>query len=156
MSLKGISPLISIVLLVALAVAVGAIISTWLFGFTQKQATTVSERAEEDIACSYASLLLSDVEYCNGRVSGQIENTGDISLLIKKLLIVYSNGSTQETGLCLIGSVIKTCTTSNLTLAPRDLAIFNVSASQNILKIRVTSNCSSAYSDISSEDITSC
>jgi len=156
MSLKGISPLISIVLLVALAVAVGAIISTWLFGFTRKQTSTVGERAEENILCSYASLLLSNVEYCNGRVTGQIENTGDVSLLIKKLVIVYSNGSTQERGLCLVGSEVKACSIPNLTLAPRDLIVFNLSASQNILKLRVTSNCSSAYSDVTSEDILSC
>jgi hypothetical protein len=156
MPLKGISPLISIVLLVALAVAVGAIISTWLFGFTQKQTTTVGERAEESIICSYASLLLSNVKYCNGRISGQIENTGDISLLIKKLLIIYSNGSTQEIGLCLIGGEIQSCTISNLTLIPRDITLFNVSASENIAKIRVSSNCTSAYSDVSFADITSC
>ncbi|MBI2085192.1 MAG: hypothetical protein HYT71_01625 [Candidatus Aenigmarchaeota archaeon] len=44
--LKGLSPLIASVLLVAFTMAVGAIIINWITGFTQQQTTRFTSHAQ--------------------------------------------------------------------------------------------------------------
>ena len=49
--LKGISPLIGTVLLVAFTIAVAGIISAWIIPYTKRQTALVGEEAETQTYC---------------------------------------------------------------------------------------------------------
>lgn len=147
--MKGIDPLVATVLLIAFTVAVGGIISIWLTGFTQTQTAAVGSQASTSITCSNGGISLSSLGYCssNGYLSGQISNTGTISLGNLSITIIYSNSTTTQK-FCLnltgttVGALASPCT-GNLTLAPSDLQTFNFTiGGSNYGTIRVTSNCS--------------
>lgn len=63
---KGISPLISAVLLIVIAVSISALIFTWAGGFVKSAQTTVSNRTGESVECSGASISIQDVYLTNG------------------------------------------------------------------------------------------
>ncbi len=64
---KGISPLVAVVLLIAITVAVGGILSIWLSGYTTRMTETVgsqTEAIEAQIKCAQ-SILEPNVIYGN-------------------------------------------------------------------------------------------
>lgn len=63
MSKKGISPLISVVLLIAFTIAVGGILSVWLTTLATTQTEKTSETAEKQIACAKSFLKIEEVMY---------------------------------------------------------------------------------------------
>ncbi len=60
-SRKGISPLLSVVILVAVVIAIGAFISSWMQNLTKQQAEE-SERSAS-AGCVYATLSIDEVVY---------------------------------------------------------------------------------------------
>jgi flagellin-like protein len=60
MNSKAISPMIATILLIAFTVAVGAIISVWLTGYTRTTGAAVSGVTEDQIKCSgtYPNILM--------------------------------------------------------------------------------------------------
>jgi flagellin-like protein len=154
--MKGISPLIATVLLIAFTIAVGGIISIWLTGYTTTTTEIISEESEARIACIGAGISLRDLKF-NSTISyltGNIENTGTVKLGDIDLHILYQNASVEKIPLCLIGGVAKNCTKSNITLSQRDIVSFNVSSGSTYNKIRVTSNCSEATDEAESDEVT--
>jgi flagellin-like protein len=139
--MKGISPMIATVLLIAFTVAIGGIISIWLTTYTTTTTETISKESETRMTCMYAGIALRNLKFNNSYLTGNIENTGSIKLSDINLHIIYQNASVEKIPLCLIGGIAKSCSTSNITLSQRDLISFNVSAGSNYDKIRVTSNC---------------
>lgn len=145
--MKGIDPLVATVLLIAFTVAVGGIISIWLTGFTQTQTAAVGSQASTSITCSNGGISLSSLGYCSGYLSGQISNTGTITLGNISITVIYSNSTTTQK-FCLnltgstVGALVSPCT-GNFTLAPSELNTFNFTiGGSNYGTIRVTSNCS--------------
>jgi len=67
--MKGITPLIAAILLIAFTVAMGGIISVWLIGFTSTQTTTVETGTEKQIQCAYSSLKIEEARYQTGTPS---------------------------------------------------------------------------------------
>jgi flagellin-like protein len=49
--MKGISPLVATILLIAFTIAVGGIVSVWITGFTRTQTVQVSSVAEDQLRC---------------------------------------------------------------------------------------------------------
>ncbi len=72
-SKKGISPLISVVLLIAFTIAVGGILSVWLTTLSTTQTEETGERFEKQTACSMSRLKIEEVKF-NGGASGDIAN----------------------------------------------------------------------------------
>lgn len=95
---KGISPLISVVLLVALTIATAGIVSQFYLRFTRERTREVSDRGSETITCSYAGLYINDVEYnaTSDRLVLDVTNTGQIDLSDFKIQLQYGNRSTSE------------------------------------------------------------
>jgi flagellin-like protein len=50
--MKGISPLIATILLIAFTVAVGGIVSLWITGYSKTQTTQISQTSQDQIACN--------------------------------------------------------------------------------------------------------
>lgn len=157
MSIKGISPLVATVLLIAFTMAIATLLSLWLSSFTTKTSETVEKEAEKQLACSRGGVSLSDLRFNStyNWLSGRIENTRSIALGDHSLQIVYTNFSTQKIGLCLSGSTTVACSVSNLTLSPGELSYFNVSISSNYDKIRVNTNCSQygVYDEVPASEV---
>jgi flagellin-like protein len=160
LKMKGISPLIATVLLIAFTVAVGGIISVWLTGFTRTQTQAVGSQASISITCSNGGIALSYLSYCKPYLSGILTNTGSISLGNLSLTITYTNASlTEKRYLQLLGSTINVTPTccGNLTLSPSELTSFNGSiGGSNYDMIRVVSNCSGVIFSADSGDVIPC
>ena len=62
--MKGLSPLIATVLLIAFTVGVGGIISVWITGFTQTSSKIVSNEGEKQITCRNGAIDISNHKYC--------------------------------------------------------------------------------------------
>ena len=61
--MKGLSPMIAIVLIIGFTVAVAAIVSIWLITLTKTETTVVEEQAEKQIKCMGSSLIIKEVKY---------------------------------------------------------------------------------------------
>jgi len=156
--MKGISPLIATVLIIAFTVAVAGIVSLWASGFAQVTTRDIQNRSEERIHCTYGSIAISDVNFCSTRneLSGRLTNNGIIDLGQITLQEVYSNGSSPTQGLCLSGSSVISCTTANLTIKPGYLYTFNISGiSTGFDRVNVITDCT-GVSDITKTWTTNC
>ena len=60
---KAISPMISVVLLIAFTVAVGGILSLWLTTLSSTQTTTTGSEAEKQILCARSVLEVTEATY---------------------------------------------------------------------------------------------
>ena len=60
-SSKGISPLISTVLLISIAVLLGALIMSWSAALTKSQQSTISNKTGEALTCTSADITIKNV-----------------------------------------------------------------------------------------------
>ena len=151
--MKGLSPLVATILLIAFVIGVAGILSVWLTTFTRTTTELVGEETSKTIICSYGGISLYSLKYSNGFLTGNIENTRSISLGNITLQIIYLNQTSQKNKLCLSGTVAINCTTANVSVSPRELVSFNVSASSNYDKIRVMTNCSSVFDEADKSEV---
>lgn len=157
--MKGLSPLIATVLLIAFTVGVGGIISVWISSFTRTSSETISNEGNLQIICSNGAVDLSSLRYCNNNISGIIKNTGRIAIGNITLQTVFNNGSQishalndTDTGGSNSGNY--------LTRKPGQLFSFNVSigggSSGNYNTIWIYTNCSGVTDSATSGDVTAC
>jgi flagellin-like protein len=79
--MKGISPLVAAVLLIAITVSIGTLVGGWISTFTRDTTDTVSNRTTEAVDCTSANLNIEDVfstegDPINGSARVIIKNTG--------------------------------------------------------------------------------
>ncbi len=147
--MKGLSPLIATVLLIAFTIGVGGLISIWITGFTQTSTGIVRKEGEYQIVCSNGALDVSNLRYCNNNISGIIKNNGNIILGNITLQVVFLNASQISYAL----------NDSNgfMLLKAGQLGTFNQSiGGTNYDKIWVYSNCSTVNDLAESSDVTRC
>jgi flagellin-like protein len=153
--MRGLSPIISVVLLIGLTVAVGAVISIWLLSFTRETSTDVSGKAEKQVNCAYGGIALSKLTFCSNYLWGRIENTGQINLENITLQII-KDSTTSKLELCEIGTEVKNCTSANLSLPVNELRIFNISFSSKPNEVIVITNCEGVKDRVKEVDISEC
>lgn len=155
--MKGLSPLIATVLLIAFTIAVGGLISIWITGFTQTQTQSVGSQATTQITCSNGGIAISSVGFCNSYLTARLSNIGSISLGNLSLIIVFQNASnTQNLYLQQQGSIVNVSSSccSNLTIQPNGLTSFNVTiGGSNYDTIKVVSNCTGVVASIDSSSV---
>ena len=140
---KGISPFIASVFLIAFAVVVAGVYSGWLTGFVKRTGETTEEKAGKRISCIYGGISLSDLVYnrTTENLTGTVENIDVTPLGNIDLEIFYADATKQEIDL-------------NLELEPGEKDVFNVNIPKlNTTaydKVRVITNCSNVYDEISS------
>jgi flagellin-like protein len=156
--MKGVSPLVATILLIAITVAIGGIVSNWIFSFTSTSAQTVRQQTEIELICSQGGISLSDVCYSNNYISGYITNTGRIPLGSLVLTILYKNASIQNYYLSFAGGkvVAESSCCGNLTLLVDESYTFNVSANENYDVIYISTNCTKVMDEVNSYDVLSC
>ena len=129
--MKGVSALLSTVLLIAIVVGVSLIISQWSSTLSKSQASDISNRTSERLSCQFASLYVKNVTFfCNNDCSSGTRHTINVS-------VVNSGKRNVE-----ISSFALRNTTGNLT-------VFNlndtksIQAGSSVLALNVTfDNCS--------------
>ncbi len=98
---KGISPLIATVLLIAFAVALGAVVMNWGRTYTQDQIDTAAKRSDEELECGLdIELKIKEVAgepqlfYTNstGNLTFMLENVGRKTINSIKVIIIGQNG----------------------------------------------------------------
>lgn len=144
--MKGVSPLIATVLLIAFTIAVGGIISVWLTQFTQTQTDIVGKESETQIVCGTGGIQFSDVKFCstNNYLTGAFSNTGSIGIGNITMTILYTNASREVRYFENRGGSLFNLTSccGNLTMIPADKFAFNISlGGSNHDIIRITTNC---------------
>lgn len=93
-SKKGVSPLIATVLLIAFAVALGAVVMNWGKTYVEDQADRVGKRSDSQITCSmdvqlnwYKRNNIDQVCYGSNYVFFTIDNKGNIDVEDLKLIV---------------------------------------------------------------------
>ena len=145
--MKGISPIVSSVLLIAFTVTVAVIIGSWYRNLAKTSAETVKEQTTESLTCTYGGINLYDVKFSSttNYVNGKIKNTGNVVLGDVDIQIFYVNGS----------SIVYE---KNFTMDPGEIIGFNVSSGCSSLSeidfVRVKTNCSNVDAKVESSKIT--
>lgn len=145
--MRGISPLVSSVLLIAFSVTVAVLIGSWYRNLTRTSTETVGTHARESLICSYGGINLYNVIFSSSsqNISGNIKNTGNVILGDIDIQIFYTNGSSLKHDL-------------NLVLEPGDTESFNVSSGCSSLNaidfVRVKTNCSNVDDEVENSEIT--
>lgn len=157
MPVKGISPLVATVLLIAFTVVAASFISFWLIPFLTKISESTTNQTDIQLKCSKGGISLFDLNYnlSSSYLSGKIENTGSISLGILFFEIIYTNSTIERKGLCYSEGEVIVCDNSNLTLPPRDFISFSFQIPENYGTISIETNCSSygVYDVVKREEV---
>lgn len=93
--MKGVSPLIATVLLIAFVIAAAGILSQFVLPFTRERATEITTKGSEDIKCSFANIFVKEAKWnsTETKLSLTIENVGRETLEDFKASIVRTNNS---------------------------------------------------------------
>lgn len=154
MLMKGLSPMIATILLIAFTVAVAGIMSVWISGFSTQTTQTVGDKASYEITCSYGAMTMQNLKYQEPRLSGIVTNHGQIAIGNLTLSIIYSNATFQRIELCTSGGNGVSCGVSNMSLIVGEQAAFNVTImGSNYQTIRLASNCSNVVSTAERGDV---
>ena len=90
--MKGISPLIAAVLLIAFTVAVGGIISLWLTSFSKTTTSAVQTSTEKQVKCASTVLEITSVSTSDNRIV--VTNLGPQNVTLTS--IVLSDGTVSN------------------------------------------------------------
>jgi flagellin-like protein len=129
-TMKGISPMIAIVLLIAFVVAIGGILSVWLTGLTTTQTGVVGTAAEKQVKCAASVLDITEVTSILGNSNGDLLNvtvkytTGSEDLYYFNITLVDS-GRTSTTVTPKIGHNFN----KSFVFSPGDMHVFNINTS---------------------------
>ena len=99
--MKGISPLIAAVLLIAFTVAIGGIVSVFFTSFTKQTTGSVSSQGQQLITCSGASPSIDKVSYnlsLSGVMTITFSNPSIYQIVNVSVYTTFGNGSTITTG----------------------------------------------------------
>ena len=115
--MKGISPLIAAVLLIAFTVAIATLIMGWFSSFTRTTTTAVSNSTTQAINCADARVSIRDIYLqstggATGSANVIVENTGGTSVGITGLQLFNISGSAFSVGFTTIGALNKSQVTT--------------------------------------------
>jgi flagellin-like protein len=101
--MKGISPFIATVLIIAFTIGIGMLLGPWIYKLTQSQTQTIGKESESRLECSYGGIRIDDSTIkCSFTgnpdfLNFTIENTGTINLY-NFTCEIYQNGQIYEYG----------------------------------------------------------
>jgi len=157
--MKGISPLVATVLLIAFTIGIGGIISVWISGFTQTSSQIVSKEGQAQLLCSNGAIDVRNLKYCNNNISGIIRNSGRVAIGNITLQTVFTNASLITHALNDTGTG-GSASGNFLALKPGQIFSFNVSiggsSSNTYDRIWIYTNCSGVTDTALSSDFLAC
>ncbi|MBI2578156.1 MAG: type IV pilin [Candidatus Aenigmarchaeota archaeon] len=92
--MKGVSPLIATVLLIAVAVLLASTISTWVTGLTKDQSVTLTNRSTEITECAGKNMRIEDVylDFTANISRVNVRNTGQVDETIVSAFLLNQQG----------------------------------------------------------------
>ncbi|MBI4018107.1 MAG: type IV pilin [Candidatus Aenigmarchaeota archaeon] len=92
--MKGVSPLIATVLLIAISVIIASLISTWVSGLSKDQETTLTNRSTELTECAGRDMRIEDVylDFPANRSRVNVRNTGQVDETIVSIFMLNQQG----------------------------------------------------------------
>ncbi len=136
---KGLSPLIALVIVVAITLAISGVIANWSNVFVRERVEDVSDTAGDKIKCQNAAMRIKDGELntTSQKVTVTAENTGTIQLTDFEFDVLLTNGtsisSSPETSVDLDPERERVMTTSDVIESDAD----------NIDNVRLIGKCES-------------
>ena len=128
--MKGISPLVAAVLLIAATMSIAGILAYWASSFVRSSLPSESNRTDVECAGSNFNIYTASYNTTTKNFTLMLENTGMYNVKIAKIDFIYSD-LTVEThdinGVLLVGGAINRFVVSDVTA--------------NYQKYRVVSNC---------------
>ena len=109
--MKGISPLIAAVLLIAFTVAIATLIMGWFSTLTRTTTATVTNSTTQAVNCADARVSVRDVYIQTGGAAGTqvanviVENTGGSSVGLVSLQLFNTTGNVFGAGFTAIGAL---------------------------------------------------
>jgi len=94
--MKGVSPLVASVLLIALTVSVSFLVNNWISKFVEDVLETQTQRYEEMMGCLESSFEIKSYSIENNRFEAILENTGLHTLYNFKVFYSAENKLTVE------------------------------------------------------------
>ena len=133
--MKGISPMIAVILLIAFTVAIGGILSVWLTGLQQQQTTATGEYAEKVAKCASVSLAIENISSSVFQVSYE---SGTYKLENVTVTVVFKNGTAS------------TINCSSTTLSPGEICTASIApnTTEQIWSARASGLCLSEVSKV--------
>lgn len=111
--MKGISPLIAAVLLIAFTVAIATLIMGWFSTLTRTTTATVTNSTSAAVNCADARVSIRDVYIQTGGAAAAqvanviVENTGGSTVGLVSLQLINTTGNVFGTGFTAVGSFNK-------------------------------------------------
>jgi flagellin-like protein len=141
--MKGLSPLISAILLIAISLAVAGIFSGWFTNFVKTTSKSIEDQGSTKITCANAGIVLENVRYnsTSGNLIGYIRNTDIVALGDIDIEIFLTNAT-------------RILLDKNITLSPgeQNSFIYKLDTTDYDF-IRARTNCSNVYSQVSSSEV---
>ncbi len=140
--MKGLSPLIAVVLLIAISVLVASLIATWITSLTKEQQTTISNRSEEITGCAGHDIRIEDVylDFITNRSRVTVRNTGQVDGKIISAIMTNQQG---------VNSTLNTSLPLTITKGELKTIEFvlngTISACVNFSQVRVSTQCVSDF-----------
>lgn len=136
--MKGISPLIAAVLLIAFTVAIATLIMGWFSTLTRTTTTTVSNKTTEAVACSNALISIEDVyvrlNSTESDVRVIVKNSGFSTIGITSLQAYNTTGHNFSTG-------FGTGTLARGAVVAYNISLASIPTCATFSRVIVTSNC---------------
>ena len=99
-SMKGVSPLVASVLLLAIVVSLSVIIGGWINTLSKDTTSTVSNRTSEAISCSSSDLTVEALYITNGTsgtARAQVRNQGFQAITLTSAQLINRTGHNHST-----------------------------------------------------------
>lgn len=140
--MKGISPLIAVILIVAVTVGVGGLLSVWFSSLTSTQTETVSSSTDKAAKCAASALIVEEVRYKTGH------NLVNVTVFYKTGTEPLRNLSVSVTGGGRTNTSSVLYTTSDFSAGQSEAFQINVSGGATIPPDLVTASafCQTTYS----------
>lgn len=135
--LKGISPLVAAVMLIAVTMTIAGILAFWASSFTTRQTSTLSNQTQQITTCAGANFKVFTSFYDSDKKEHTImlENKGLSPVDIVGVDYIYKNGITHKNA-----SLHLPVTSEIKVLIVEDVE-------DNFVSFRVISNCPNVYAE---------
>jgi flagellin-like protein len=154
--LKGVSPVIAVVLLIALVSGLAGIIYAWSRGMVVLTTERVRKEMEVRAECLYASIDLFGLRYCEPWFIGFIQNTGAAKLNEFRFQVIFKNLSLKFVPLCFAENRVLSCAEANASARPGEIFPFNLSLEPNYDLIKLLTDCPDVSKEVSYAEIPLC
>lgn len=159
--MKGISSLLSAVLVIGITIALGILVSGWIINLSAKSAGTIKNQTTSRLECQYGGLYLKAAVYeCNNtcftgipyRLNLTLQNTGSIKLYATKSYTKLTNGQTYT----LSAPLVEVNASSIITASFNSTSTSGCTTNNTLERVMVSSdNCpETAYDSIPYDLIT--